>query len=200
VPEAFSAAETANLIAGVKTVVAPHHAALCRSLGVSAAPAIVVNGRLVDAATAGKLDAVDLALLSEFEYKQRAQAPPGGRRGARDEAPRHNLSPCGQAPGATLVRELVGEDAAEEAADAGGAPSAEEFGQRSDLLMLAVAALSRGAQAAAAAGGVREMAFRPESLGCGAACVQLAGSGPGKARRAGCWCRSRPLRRRLTSA
>ena len=78
--------------------------------------------------------------------------------------------------------------------------SAEEFGQRSDLLMLAVAALSRGAQAAAAAGGVREMAFRPESLGCGAACVQLAGSGPGKARRAGCWCRSRPLRRRLTSA
>jgi hypothetical protein len=51
------------------------HAALLNSLSVHTSPAIIVNGRLVRPDAAAHLDAVDLGLLAEFEYRQRAQAP-----------------------------------------------------------------------------------------------------------------------------
>ena len=141
------------------------HAAYAASLGLSAGEgALVTNGRLVPLSTSGgvALDAVDVALLEEYEYRQRAEgaakalsalSPPGGKAG-------------GKAGG--------------NAASAGG-----EAAWRTGVLMHTVVELVRVAQRATeqsgGGGNGRKVQLHADTLKCGAACVRIEGEGAGAA-------------------
>ena len=78
VAAAWVAAATATDVPAAADVrqaaVAAAHRDLCAELGLAAGEgAIVTNGRIVRLASAGALDAVDLSLLEEFEFRQRAE-------------------------------------------------------------------------------------------------------------------------------
>ena len=118
--------------------------------------ALVTNGRIIPLGAGASLDAVDVALLEEFEFRQRAEGA------------------------AKLVATLDGPDGA----DSGDAASAADASWRSTVLMHAVAELSRVAQRAkqqSGKGESRKAQLQTDDLPCGAACVRIPGEGAGEA-------------------
>ena len=132
------------------------HADLVETISLPTSPAIVTNGRLIEADSAWQLDAIDMALLAEFEYRQRAQAP------------------------AAIIAKMQPPGATHGAEGSASASHAAAQAWRTDLMMFAAAALARGTREAAA-GGAADTGFRASEIPCGAACVRLPGFGPGEA-------------------
>ena len=130
------------------------HAAYAATLGLGAgAGALITNGRLVLLTGGAPLDAVDVALLEEYELRQRAEGA------------------------AHLISQLtVSHD--KDASVEGGAAR-----WRSDVLMHAVVQLTSVAKRALArdAGKDRKVQLQPDDLPCGAACVRIPGEGVGAA-------------------
>ena len=135
------------------------HITYAASLGLSKGDAaLITNGRIVKLFGndgAASLDSVDVALLEEYEFRQRAEGA------------------------AKLVSELTVPQ------EEGVGSSGDGASWRSTILMHTVAELSRVAQRASQQGDKggdgRKVQLQPDDLPCGAACVRIPGEGAGAA-------------------
>ena len=150
-PSGLAERAQAKVASGDAGALVASHRALCADLGLQpGSAAVITNGRLVEVKPESMLDAIDIALLDEFEYKQRSQGA------------------------ASLMATLTPPGISTSATDS--------VTWRSDVLMHTVAHLSKMAQATqAASSGQRQMQLQTGDIPCGAACIQLPGSGVGAA-------------------